>query len=96
MGLFDDERQRTPQVKGHVAEATVTALRDTGITVNDQPRVEVDLLVAPSACGAGDGASYPATVRQFVSRIVLPSLQPGAVVPIRIDPADRNRIVLAP
>jgi hypothetical protein len=75
---------------GRPGQATVTGLRDTGTTVNDNPYVELDLLVA------ADGlAPYPATISQVVSRIALPQLQPGCAVRVRIDPVDQQRLVLA-
>src|SRR3954466_9485107 len=73
-------RLRAP---GRQGTATVTAIRDTGLTVNENPQVELDLQVQV------DGAApYAVTHRQVVSRVAIPAFQPGATVPVRVDPAD--------
>ena len=75
---------------GRVASATITAIRDTGMTINDNPTVELDLSVAV------DGTEpYAVTHRQTISRIAIPSFQPGATVPVRVDPADRTSLMIA-
>jgi hypothetical protein len=74
---------------GRVASATITAVRDTGVTINDNPTVELDLSVAV------DGSEpYAVTHRQTISRIAIPSFQPGATVPVRVDPADRTSLMI--
>src|SRR5262249_31441755 len=71
------------------ASATITALRDTGVTIGDDPTVELDLSVSL------DGAEpYAVTHRQTISRIAIPSFQPGATVPVRVDPADRTSLTI--
>jgi hypothetical protein len=74
---------------GQPGSATITALRDTGVTVNDNPTVELDLSVSV------DGAEpYAVTHRQTISRIAIPSFQPGATVPVRVDPVDRQSLII--
>jgi hypothetical protein len=74
---------------GRPASATITAIRDTGMTINDNPTVELDLAVAV------DGAEpYAVTHRQTISRIAIASFQPGATVPVRVDPADRSSLMI--
>jgi hypothetical protein len=75
---------------GRQGTATVTAIRDTGLTVNENPQVELDLQVTV------DGAApYAVTHRQVVSRVAIPAFQPGATVPVRVDPADAHTILIA-
>jgi hypothetical protein len=75
---------------GRQGTATVTAIRDTGLTVNENPQVELDLQVAV------DGAApYAVTHRQVVSRVAIPAFQPGATVPVRVDPADPQTLLIA-
>ena len=75
---------------GRQGTATVTAIRDTGLTVNENPQVELDLQVHL------DGAApYPVTHRQVVSRVAIPAFQPGATVPVRVDPADPQTLLIA-
>ena len=75
---------------GRQGTATVTAIRDTGLTVNENPQVELDLQVTV------DGApAYAVTHRQVVSRVAIPAFQPGATVPVRVDPADPHTLLIA-
>jgi hypothetical protein len=76
-------------VNGRAGSATITAIRDTGMTINDNPTVELELAVTV------DGADpYAVTHRQTISRIAIPSFQPGATVPVRVDPADRQSLIV--
>jgi hypothetical protein len=74
---------------GRPGSATITAIRDTGITINDNPTVELDLSVSLDG-----GEPYAVTHRQTISRIAIASFQPGATVPVRIDPADRTSLMI--
>src|SRR5262249_26134440 len=74
---------------GLIGQATVQAVRDTGMTINENPQVEFDLLVSVDGSEA-----YPVTHRQVVSRLVLSNFQPGAAIPVRVDPADPSRVLI--
>lgn len=69
--------------------ATVVAVRQTPTMINFQPLVEIDLTVL----GAGR-PPYPVTVQQVVDQVSLPRVQPGASLPVKIDPADANAVWL--
>ena len=74
---------------GRVASATITAVRDTGVTIDDDPTVEFDLAVSL------DGTDpYAVTHRQTIARIAIPSFQPGATIPVRVDAADRSSLII--
>jgi hypothetical protein len=103
MGFLKDIRNlqkqaeaMTPRVRaqrlmadGQAGSAMITAIRDTGVTINDNPTVELDLSVVV------DGAEpYAVTHRQTISRIAIPSFQPGATVPVRVDRADRQSLII--
>lgn len=75
---------------GRQGTATVTAIRDTGLTVNENPQVELDLQVT-----VGGAPAYAVTHRQVVSRVAIPAFQPGATVPVRVDPADQHTLLIA-
>ena len=75
---------------GRQGTATVTAIRDTGLTVNENPQVELDLQVSVDGT-----APYAVTHRQVVSRVAIPAFQPGATVPVRVDPADPHTLLIA-
>jgi len=68
--------------------AEIKAIRDTGLTVNENPSIEMDLAVTAA------GFTYETTHTQVVSRLQVPQLQPGAVVNVKIDAADQNKLVL--
>jgi hypothetical protein len=83
------EARRLLQV-GRRGLATVMAIRDTGVKVDDNPEAELDLQVAV------DGADpYEVTHRQVISRIAIDSFWPGAKVPVRVDPQDPRNVLVA-
>lgn len=83
------EARRLLQV-GRVGHATVVAVRDTGVMVGDNPQAELDLQVAVAGFD-----TYEVTHRQVISRIAIDSFWPGAKVPIRVDPQDPRKVLVA-
>lgn len=74
---------------GETAQAEILKIWDTGMTVNDDPVVGFLLEVHP------DGKdSYQAETKLRISRVSVPQVQPGAVVPVRIDRANPQRVSL--
>ena len=69
--------------------AVINAIRDTGMTINDDPVVEFQLNVTDA-----DGSVYAVLHQQIISRLRVPAVQPGAEVAVRIDPADRNKVLI--
>ena len=69
-------------------QATIKAIRDTGMTMNENPVVEFDLEVA-----AG-GVPYEATIKQLTSRLTAAQYTPGTVLPCKVDPSDRSKVLL--
>ncbi len=70
---------------GIQARATVTNVQDTGMTINDNPRVKLTLQVTPD----GD-MPFEATKKVTVSRIAIPRI--GDSMWVRYDPADPSAI----
>ena len=69
--------------------ATITMLQPTGWRYNRvYPVVKFGLSVEFS------GIAYPAKTKQTVAPDVLARLAPGAVVGVRVDPTDNNRVVI--
>jgi hypothetical protein len=69
---------------GAEAIGTVQEVRDTGVTINDNPRVELRLRIDPV-----DGSpSFEGTKKVTVSRIAVP--YPGQRFPVWFDPAKRH------
>jgi hypothetical protein len=69
--------------------ATVVAVSDTGVTVNNDPVAALTLDVA-----VGDGVPYRVETRQLVSRMAVGALQPGTRLPVLVDPTDKNQVVI--
>lgn len=81
---------RELQKKGVSADATILEIWDTGISVNENPVVGLLLEVRPA-----DRPAYQAKTKALVSRVHIPMVQPGLVVPVWLDPADPARVSLA-
>ena len=83
------EARRLLQV-GRKGLATVVAVRDTGVMVDENPQAELDLQVAVAGL-----EPYDVTHRQVISRIAIGSFWPGAKVPVRVDPQDPYKLLVA-
>jgi hypothetical protein len=66
----------------------IKAIRDTGVTINENPSVEMDLSVTSG------GFTYETTHTQVISRLQVGQLQPGAQVNVRIDATDQNKLLI--
>jgi len=74
---------------GLAGSATVTALTQTGMTLNEQPQVEIELLVSVPGRDA-----YPATRKEFVPLILLGRLSSGLPLPVKVDPLDPGNVII--
>ena len=74
---------------GIAGTATVTGLTQTGMTLNNQPQVEIGLLVSIPG-----RAPYAATRKEFVPLILLGRLSSGQPLPVKVDRADPQAIVI--
>jgi hypothetical protein len=83
------EARRLLQV-GRRGLATVMAVRQTGLHVDDNPQAELHLQVAVEGV-----ETYELTHRQVISRVAIDSFWPGAKVPIRVDPHDPTKVLVA-
>jgi hypothetical protein len=86
----DGEKANHLGANGQDGTATITAVRDTGMTVNDNPSIEMDLQV--QVAGA---PPYPVTHQQVVSRLAIANFQPGANVTVKVDPANPQSLIVA-
>jgi len=74
---------------GTAATARVLELRDTGMTLNENPVVSMRVEVH------ADGVEpFEATVKALVGRLDVPLVQPGALLPVKYDPSDHTRVAL--
>lgn len=87
----EHQRARRLMAEGLVGQATITDVRETGTSVNRNPVVEFDLSVLLD----GRRDPYRVTHRQVVSRLVVGTFAPGAVVPVRVDPGNVAEVMIA-
>lgn len=73
-----------------LAQATILNMWDTGVTLNDNPQVGLLLEVHPAG-----GQPYQVQTKSLVSRLKIPMVQIGNVVPVKYDPSDPSKVVLA-
>ena len=85
----EGEAKRIRRV-GRAADALILEIWDTGITLNDDPVVAFRLEVRPR-----EGTPYEVETKGRVSRLHIPQVQPGATVPVAIDPDDPGKVALA-
>ena len=74
---------------GEPALARVEGIRRTGLSVNDQPQVELTLTVAPRTRSA-----YTTVHRQIVDIVAVPQVQPGAIVVVRRPDHDKANVII--
>ena len=77
------------RARGFSARAEVLEIWDTGARLNDDPVVGFRLRVM-----LDDGSSYEATTKNVVSILQIAQIQPGAVLVVKVDPDDRQRVAL--
>lgn len=75
---------------GKQATGTILEVEDTGVTINEiYPLIKVRLEVQPPG-----GAPYQAETKMLVSRLEVPQIQPGLVVPVLYDPKDPSSVTI--
>lgn len=79
----------TALANGEPGTATIVSAAQTGAQINFNPVVHFELLV--TRAGA---PPYPATAEVIVPQIYLARAQPGAVVAVKIDPADASKVAV--
>ena len=77
------------QKTGIPAVATILEVRDTGVTVNNNPQVKLVLEVRNNL-----GHKYTTSCRTMVSRINPFAFQPGMQVRVKIDPRNEQNVVI--
>jgi hypothetical protein len=68
--------------------ATINQMQATGANVNMQPELQFDLTVDVN------GTQSNVTHTQVVSPAVIGQLQPGAQVPVKVDPNDHSQLMI--
>ncbi len=74
---------------GRQGRARVKGLRETGRDAGGDPEVELELEVE------FEGARYPVTHCQVLSRLAVPDLRLGSSLPVTVDPDDPTTLTIA-
>jgi len=82
----DETKVGAPGLSG---QATIISLSEGGPYVNQRPTITLELDVELPG-----RASYRAQARQPVGRLVIGRLEPGATIPVRIDPDDPEDVAV--
>ena len=77
------------QKTGTPGKATILEVRDTGVTINNNPQVKLILEVKNSF-----GQKYTTQTRVLVSRINPNAYMPGMEIPVKIDPKNEMNVVV--
>ena len=77
------------QKTGLSGTARILEVKDTGVTINNNPQVKLMLEVKNSF-----GQKYNAQCRMLVSRINPNAFMPGMEVPVKIDPKNEQNVVI--
>jgi hypothetical protein len=80
---------QTPQSTVTPGRAVVRSAMDTGVVVRGDPLFQLTLDVTPPS-----GATYPVSTASLVPPAARARLAPGTSVPVRIDPANQNSVVV--
>ncbi|APE37754.1 hypothetical protein BOX37_31735 [Nocardia mangyaensis] len=72
---------------GELGIGTITAFRQTGVSVNDQPQVRIDFRVE-----GADGKVFDSQATMIVPLTELALLQPGVVLPVRYLPGRTDKV----
>jgi hypothetical protein len=89
MGFFGGgKRKRRLQEAGEDAPAQILAVQDTGVTVNNNPRVKLTMSVTP----ADGSAPFQVSTKHLVSRVAVPRAGDGFMV--RYDPEDHDNFAI--
>lgn len=85
-----ESQARALRETGLPAPATILRIWDTGITLNDDPVIGMEVEVRPE-----EGEPFRAVIQKSrISRIAIPQFQPGEEIAVRYDPWDSSQVAL--
>ena len=74
---------------GEAAQGQILSIQETGTRINDQPEVAVALMVTRPG-----QAPYQVQTTIVVSVLMIPRLQPGMSVPVKVDPMNPQSVAI--
>jgi hypothetical protein len=91
--FFGTKESKRIQAIGREATAVVQGIGENSqggiVTINDQPLLNLQLEVHD-----GNVPPYPVSLDTVIPRAAVPQFQPGAVIPIKIDPENPDKIII--
>jgi len=75
--------------QGVDGEATILEVGQTGVMVNNQPQARLRLEVRVPGW-----EPYQTEIKMVIPIVNVPQFQPGAVMPVKVDPNNRAKVVL--
>ncbi len=88
-GMMDPTGAAALYGSGLAGSATIDAVSDTGMFVNQAPVLALDMTVTIPG-----REPYRTTHKQLVSHAALARFQPGAVMPVRVSADDPNQLMI--
>jgi hypothetical protein len=85
-GFAEAQRIKATGVPG---TARIVGMRQTGVTMNEQPQIELNLEVTTSMQGP-----YQVVVKEYVPLMLIGTLSSGAPLPVKVDPANPNTVII--
>ena len=82
------EAQRI-KATGVSGSARIVGMRQTGVSMNDQSQVELNLEVTTSMQGP-----YQVVMKEYVPLMLIGTLSSGLPLPVKADPADPNHVII--
>jgi hypothetical protein len=83
------------RMTGLPSQARVLGIQPTGTMINMAPECRVDLEVYPPMAAAGYRVQpYRVAIMQALHQVVLPRVQPGMTVPVKIEAANPLNVVV--
>jgi hypothetical protein len=85
-GYAEAQRIKTTGVAG---SARILGMRQTGVYMNEQPQIELNLEVTTSMQGP-----YQVVMKEYVPLMLLGTLSSGQPLPVKVDPANPNNVII--
>jgi hypothetical protein len=77
------------RMTGLPGQARILAVRATGTLINFNPQCQIDMDIYPP-----NAPPYRVSVLNVVPQLAIPRVQPGAVVPVKMDRGNPRNVVL--
>ncbi len=77
------------KLNGQTAQAVILSIWDTGVLINNNPRIGIKLEVRPP-----NGTPFEAEVKQVISFLQTSQYQPGQLLEVKYDPVNPTKVVI--